>query len=89
MFDARTNGTPDVKIELIVDAYQYYKCNSIHLSGITIQDGKTSYDSVHYHNDDGKFIYKYCRGNQTRSEIILNRMTNNYILVTVDRSELQ
>ena len=45
-----TNGTPNVLMELTVDAYKFLKCNSIHLSGMTIINGKTSYSNIRYHN---------------------------------------
>ena len=83
-----TNGTPNVLMELTVDAYKFLKCNSIHLSGMTIINGKISYSNIRYHNDVQKFIPKCCNGSNTWNEINLNRMRNNYVLVTVEKLEM-
>ena len=84
----KTNGAPNVLLELTVNPYNFLKCNSIHLSGITVFKGKFSYANIHYHNDVQKFIPKCCSGGDNWYEINLNRMKNNYLLVTVDRSEI-
>ena len=83
-----TNGTPNVLMELTVDAYTFLKCNSIHLSGMTIINRKTSYSNIRYHNDVQKFIPKCCNGSNNWNEINLNRMRNNYVLVTVEKLEM-
>ena len=84
----KTNGTPNVLMELTVDAYNFLQSNSIHLSGITIVNGKPSYANIHYHNDVQKFIPKCYSGGNNWYEINLNRMKNSYFLVTVDKSEM-
>ena len=88
MFDARTSHTPDVLMELSVIAYEYYKHNSIHLSGIYIQSDQISYRNVHYHNQVKSSIPKCCKGTEVWNEINLNRMKSNYIVITIDKSEL-
>ena len=87
-FNKKGNLTPNVLMELTVDAYNFLKCNSIHLSGITVSKGKYSYTNIDYHNAVQKFIPKCCRGVDHWYEINLNRMKNNYFLVTVDKSEM-
>ena len=88
-FKTRTNCTPDVLMELIADVYKYYRCNGIHLSGVTLESGKVTYNNIHYHNVVHKFIPKYYRGNQVWNEINLNRMMDNYVLLTIDKCELR
>lgn len=87
-FNKKGNLTPNVLMELTVEAYNFLKCNSIHLSGITVSKGKYSYTNIDYHNAVQKFIPKCCRGVDHWYEINLNRMKNNYFLVTVDKSEM-
>ena len=83
-----TNGTPNVLMELTIHAYNYLKCNSIHLSVLSMVNGKTSYSNVHYNDHVQKFVPKCCDGSNNWYEINLNRMRNNYVLVTVDKSEM-
>ena len=84
MLKIKSSGTPNVLMELSIDAYEYYKCNIIHLTGVTVCGGKTLYDTVHYHNAVDKFIPKYCKGSNTWNEVNLNKMNNNYVLITVE-----
>ena len=90
MFDTQTSRTPNVLMELSVMAYAHYKLNSIHLSGINICSGKISYSNIHYHNEVKWFIPKCCRGaNEVWNEINLNQMNKNYLVFTMDKSELR
>ena len=90
MFDSPLSPTPNVLMELSVTAYEYYKYNSIHLSGMNVQSNKISYANIHYHNEVKWFIPKCCKGNSEKwNEINLNQMCNNYLVITLDKSELR
>ena len=87
-FAIKSKSTPDVLMELSIDAFNHFQGNTIHLSGITIEHDKISYQNVNYGSNVHKSIPKCCKGNNIWQEINLNRMVNNYVLVTVDKVEL-
>jgi len=87
-FAIKSKSTPDVLMELSIDAFNHFQGNTIHLSGITIEREKICYQNVNYGSNMHKSIPKCCKGNQIWQEINLNRMVNNYVLVTVDKLEL-
>ena len=87
-FAIKSKSTPDVLMELSIDAFNHFQGNTIHLSGITIEREKICYQNVNYGSNVHKSIPKCCKGNQIWQEINLNRMVNNYVLVTVDKLEV-
>ena len=90
MFDTQISCTPNVLMELSVTTYEYYKYNSIHLSGLNIRSEKIAYTNIHYHNEVKRFIPKCCRGtDEVWNEINLNQMNKNYLIITMDKSELR